>query len=264
MSPARFALSALLTASLLAACGDGPSGGEPSGGGPSESPTNSGGPVVTTPALLESLPLDLASIDYAAVLKFADQYTNGSFPIADFGDGIEGTDVAGARLNPQPTFWAPIGTPVLAPITGVIVNVQEIYSGDFTIMYAPTGAGIQGPVWETEHVLNPTVKVGDSVTAGQPVAEVSDYECFYSKEKFGNDTLCNTGLGLVELGYLVGGTVPTHYCPFGEYTSPAALPTITAQLDAARALIESIRGKNYFKQDAWATPNCIVLDGIEG
>ena len=264
MSSARFALSALLTASLLAACGDGPSGGESSGGGPNESPTNSGGPVVTTPALLESLPLDLASIDYAAVLKFADQYTNGNFPIADYGDGIEGSSVAEARLNPQPTFWAPIGTPVLAPITGVVVNVQELYSGDFTIMYAALGADMQGSVWGTEHVLNPTVKVGDSVTAGQPVAEVSDYECFYSKEKFGNDALCNTGLGLVELGYLVGGGVPTHYCPFGEYTSPAALPTITAQLDAARALIESLKGKDYFKQDAWATPNCIVLDGVEG
>ena len=260
MSSARFALSALLTASLLAACGDGSSGG-----GPNESPTNSGGPVVTTPALLESLPLDLASIDYAAVLAFADQYTSGiSFPIADYGDGVEGSSAGEKKLNPQPTFWAPIGTPVLAPITGVVVNVQEIYSGDFTIMYAALGGDTQGPVWETEHVLNPTVKVGDSVTAGQPVAEVSDYECFYSKEKFGNDALCNTGLGLVELGYLVGGGVPTHYCPFGEYTSPAALPTITAQLDAARALIESLKGKDYFKQDAWATPNCIVIDGIEG
>ena len=260
MSSARFALSALLTASLLAACGDGSSGG-----GPNESPTNSGGPVVTTPALLESLPLDLASIDYAAVLAFADQYTSGiSFPIADYGDGVEGSSAGEKKLNPQPTFWAPIGTPVLAPITGVVVNVQEIYSGDFTIMYAAMGGDTQGPVWETEHVLNPTVKVGDSVTAGQPVAEVSDYECFYSKKQFGNDALCNTGLGLVELGYLVTGTVPTHYCPFGEYTNPAALPTITAQLDAARALIESLKGKDYFKQDAWATPNCIVIDGIEG
>ena len=184
MISARFALSALLTASLLAACGDGSSGG-----GPNESPTNSGGPVVTTPALLESLPLDLASIDYAAVLKFADQYTNGNVPIADYGDGIEGSSVAEARLNPQPTFWAPIGTPVLAPITGVVVNVQELYSGDFTIMYAALGADMQGSVWGTEHVLNPTVKVGDSVTAGQPVAEVSDYECFYSKKQFGNDAL---------------------------------------------------------------------------
>lgn len=186
----------------------------------------------------------------------------GSAPIADFGF-VHGEGTADERRNPQPTFYVPLGTPVLAPVDGVVVAIEPLYSGDLTIMFAAE-VGAKEALWETEHVEDPSVQVGDTVRAGQPVAVVSDYSCYYSREQFGNEEWCGRGIGLVELGYLVGGAVPTHYCPFGDFTDPSALVQIEESLAAARSEIEALAGKRIFDTASWATPNCIVLDPIEG
>lgn len=216
--------------------------------------------AVPTP-LLRSLPLDLAAVDWQEVLANAD-ILRGTPAIVDFGY-IDGAGTADERRNPQPTFYAPLGTPVLAPIDGVVTAIEPLYSGDLTIMFAAE-PGRPAAAWETEHVRDPVVQVGDTVRAGQPVAVVSDYLCTYSRDEFGNEEWCGRGIGLVELGYLVGGAVPRHYCPFGDLTDPTALARIEAELDAARAEIESLLGTPIFDTSSWASPNCIVLEPIEG
>lgn len=143
------------------------------------------------------------------------------------GDGAAG---AGFR-NPQPTFYAPLGTQVLAPVTGTVSAVKKLYSGDYTIMIK-NGRSF-GEIWETEHVINPVVKAGDRVTAGQHIALVSDY-----------DSRWTPGIGLVELGLLRGGNPPQHLCPF-ESIAGSKKQEIAAQLaallaaDAARGLISA-------------------------
>jgi len=62
--------------------------------------------------------------------------------------------------------------------------------------------------YETEHIINPKVKVGDKVVAGQVIAEVSNY----------NKNL--PGFGIVEIGILKGGNPPQHICPF-SYLDPS-------------------------------------------
>ena len=47
-------------------------------------------------------------------------------------------------------------------------------------------------IYELEHIINPTVKVGDKVKAGDIVAQVSDY-----------DSRNTPGYGLVEIGILI-------------------------------------------------------------
>jgi biotin carboxyl carrier protein len=252
-----------LCISLALACSSGGSngGGGPTDGGAPPMPSSSS-PEQAAPALLRSLPVDLAAVDWAAVMAESDLYPGGT-PIADFGF-VHGEGTSDERRNPQPTFYVPLGTPVLAPIDGVVVAIETLYSGDLTIMYA-SGPDVRIPIWETEHVEDPLVEVGDTIVAGQPVAVVSDYSCFYSRAQFGNEEWCGRGIGLVELGHLVGGAVPQHFCPFStDLVDAAAWPTIEAELTAARATVEELAGTTLFDIAAWETPYCIVLEPIEG
>ena len=255
----RLKLSGALFALLIAltACG-----GEPQADAPSRSKSAepSASPSQELP-LLKELPIDLSTVDWKKVVAHRSLF-DGGLPISDFGH-LDGAGTANERRNPQPTFFAPLGTVVVAPVDGVVVEVGTLYSGDSTIMFG-VATGHTDVAWETEHVIEVLVHVGDKVTAGQPVAKVSDYLCTYSKAKFGNDAYCGTGIGLTELGYLVGGNPPKHFCPFGELTDPTALPKIETQLAAARQQIEKLAGKRLFDTRKWATPNCIVVDPVEG
>jgi biotin carboxyl carrier protein len=138
------------------------------------------------------------------------------------------TAIGTGTRNPQPVFYAPLGTPVLAPITGTVARVSKLYSGDFSIMIAASPNS--RTVWEVEHVISPKVKQGDRVRAGQPVAQVSDYDSKYTP-----------GVGIVELGLLRSGVTPQHLCPF-LYLDAKAKARIQAELtailnsDAARGL----------------------------
>lgn len=212
-------------------------------------------------SLLQSLPIDLANVDWAAVMQHSDLYAKGT-PISDFGF-LDGEGTENERRNPQPTFHVPLGTPVLAPIDGLVSEVKMLYSGDYTIMFVGS-SGDRSIAWETEHVEAVLVNPGDVVRAGQPVASVSNYLCTYSKKQFGNDSYCGLGIGLVELGHLVGGAVPRHHCPFGALTDPTAIGRIESELSNARSAIEQLAGKRLFDTENWATPNCIIDEPIEG
>ena len=100
-----------------------------------------------------------------------------------------------------------MGTKVRSLVDGVVTNVPLLYSNDYSIMVA-TNSKSQWQ-YETEHVTNPLVKVGDTVTAGQVIAEVSPH----SKDG-------NSGFGMVEIGILKGGNPPQHICPFA-YLDPS-------------------------------------------
>lgn len=80
------------------------------------------------------------------------------------------------KRNVQPTFILPLKTKVLSLVDGTVSNVEKLYSNDYSIMVTTNGSSL---VYETEHVINPLVKVGDKVTAGQVIAEVSTHDSQY-------------------------------------------------------------------------------------
>ena len=160
--------------------------------------------------LLEWLP-----VDPEVVVLVEGSPNLGGRSFVGFGDVYEGAE--GTRANPQPTFLAPLGTEVLAPVSGVVVGISVVWSGDESVMIAADGDGDW--VWEVEHVIDVRVAVGDVVEAGQVVALVSDY-----------DVRNTPGVGLVELGLLQGGNPPQHFCPFA-YVDPDAEASIVAGLE---------------------------------
>ena len=155
------------------------------------------------------------------------------------------------KRNPQPTFILPMGTKVRSIVDGVVVGVPVLYSGDYSIQVASD----TNSQWryETEHVINPLVKPGDIVKAGQIIAEVSPH----SKEN-------NAGYGLVEIGLLKGGNSPQHICPFA-YLDPSVKNEIQNKLLALYKSWEEYHGDiNLHDEIAQKVPGCLTLGAIEG
>lgn len=150
--------------------------------------------------------------------------------------------------NPQPTFLLPLGTKVRALIDGEVVNVSKLYSGDYSVHMQGKGSDL---IFETEHVINVKVKVGDKVKAGEVIAEVSNYE---------GDKL--DGLGVLEIGILVGGKTPSHICTF-DYLDDSIKTETLKKIRALEDSWESYRGEpDVYQQDKEVTPGCLSRDVI--
>lgn len=239
------------------------------GGSTPTAPSSTGGTVTPTTAtdgtlLLQNLPIDLSLVDYGAVFAARAGRETDWLPVDDYGRVLPASSARPMpQPNPQPTFYAPLGTPVVAVVSGTVTGIPTLYSNDFSIMIASGG---QGGTWEHEHVMNVRVNVGDRVTAGQQIAEVSNYECAWGRNGNASDPLCQSGLGLVEIGLLYGGNPPSHRCPFEPgLVDPARQGNIFAQLTSARERIKVAFGNpSIFGESSWATPHCVTLSRVEG
>lgn len=155
------------------------------------------------------------------------------------------------KRNPQPTFIVPLGTKVHSLVDGTVLEVTMLYSGDYSIL---VGTGDKQSPWryETEHVVNPLVKVGDTVTAGEVIAEAGN---------FNNNA--PDGFGLFEIGLLRGGNPPQHLCPF-QYLDPSTEEKVFATIRRLYSDWENYIGNTNLYDETTATPGCETLDKIEG
>ncbi len=209
------------------------------------------------PLLLKSIGVDLGYFDSATGKAGDFAFTRNRLQfnvlLTEFGFTIPSNQSAtGAdKRNPQPTFLLPLGTKVRSLVDGVVVEMPKLYSGDYSIMVAPTAD--TNWRYETEHVVNPLVKVGERVTAGQVIAEVSPHDKDH-----------NNGYGLVEIGILKGGNPPQHLCPFA-YLDPSIKAEVQKKLLAFYKSWEEYRGDTTIHNEgAQATPGCLSLDPIDG
>ena len=155
------------------------------------------------------------------------------------------------KANPQPTFVVPSGTKVLSLVDGVVAAMPKVWSGDYSIQVSSDGK-VQKWLYETEHVINPIVKVGDRVKAGQVLAEVSDF-----------DKGAPPGFGTVEIGILKGGNPPEHVCPF-LYLDPSVKQQITTKIQNLFKSWEDYIGDPGLYDETQQIPGCQTLDPIPG
>lgn len=154
------------------------------------------------------------------------------------------------KANPQPTFILPIGSKVYSLIDGEVTSIPKLYSNDYSVHVKGEGSAL---IFETEHVENVVVKVGDKVKAGDVVAEVSGYS------KQGYD-----GMGLVEIGVLRGGRPPYHVCPF-DYLDDSIKSETFKKIEALKKSWESYRGDTtVYDETNTVIPGCINRKVIEG
>lgn len=209
---------------------------------------------VQTPEIQNSdePPLKLKSIGIEfSDFKFTKEKLQFGRLFMGFGFYIPGSDATHpAKYNPQPTFVVPLGTPVRSIVDGVVVNMPTLWSGDISIQVTASGK-METWVYETEHVKNPKVRVGDKVKAGQIIAEVGSFG--------GGDP---PGFGSVEIGILKGGNPPHHVCPFLYLDDSIKQETLAKIRDLFKSWQDYVGDQTLYKETT--VPGCLTLDPIEG
>jgi len=169
----------------------------------------------------------------------------------DYGDSSI-NETGAIKLEPQPIFIVPLGTKVHAITSGVVSDISTLYSGDYTIHVIKEN----NPKWvyEHEHVINVSVNIGDKVTAGQEIAEVSDY----------NSWLKADGYGVLDIGILTtteDGN-PEHHCPF-MYLNESVKDDYLEKINALYESWETYTGNSsLYEEDEHVIPGCITCDPI--
>lgn len=154
-----------------------------------------------------------------------------------------------AALSPQPTFIVPVGTKVRSLVDGEVVRIAKLYSGDYTVQVASSQESKW--IYETEHVINPVVKEGDKVSAGQVLAEASTY-----------NTRHHPGFALYEIGILHGGNPPEHVCLF-NYLDDSIKDSTYKKLRAFYKSWETYMGDDtLYDESKMAVPGCYTTDKI--
>lgn len=169
----------------------------------------------------------------------------------DYGFFIPSSSASPNKYNPQPTFVLPLGTPVRSMVDGIVANIPTLWSGDYSVQVTASGK-LETWVYEVEHLINPTVKVGDRVTAGQIIGEVSAF-----------DAGAPAGFGAVEIGILKGGNPPQHVCPFA-YLDPSIKQEIEKKIIAFYKAWEVYIGDQTLYDEYTGTPGCLTLNPIDG
>lgn len=192
-----------------------------------------------------------ASTGMAGDFKFTKATLHDNRLWMDYAYTITQTNTGSPKRNPQPTFILPMGTKVRSLVDGKVFAVPKLYSNDYSIQVQRTDGSQY--IYETEHVINPLVSVGDTVKAGQIIAEVSPHDSHY-----------NDGMGLVEIGILSpSGSEPQHICPFA-YLDPSIKSDLQAKITAFYKSWEEYRGADYYDDGAYPMPGCQTLDLIAG
>lgn len=192
------------------------------GPAPGQTPIKSSAEI---PQVIENWGLDLKNFDpatgFAGVMKIAGvrppQFSNPSDTamysqiVSIYGDVING------KVELQMALIAPLGTNVISMIDGVVCDMPMLYSGDYSVRIAVPGTECSGNgapfLFEHEHLISPTVKVGDVVTAGQVIGKVSDYKSAWTQ----------LGFGIIEIGVAFnkeGSGLPWKAC-IANYITPA-------------------------------------------
>ena len=176
--------------------------------------------------------------------------------------GVLGEVIAkdrGSVVEPQLTFILPLGTPVISMVNGTVCDVPTLWSGDFSIRVAPPpmtcARGMAYVLYEHEHVLAPSVKVGQKVVAGQQIAIVSDF----------NPNWKAKGLGTLETGIFftrTGVNQPLHAC-LSLFLDPKRKVAMLSVLSSVFAAWEAERGDpSLYDEARMPVPGCYTSSEI--
>lgn len=212
------------------------------------------------PVKIKSLGFNLDYYDPATnkagdIVFMKDAFEEGSINLIfmEFGYVIPGNSASNykSKSNPQPTIILPLGTKVRSLIDGVVDNVPKLYSGDYSVMVRGQGSDL---IFETEHVMNVLVKKGDTVKAGQVIAEVSDYDAKNYGGKY----------SLLDIGVLQGGNPPHHLC-LSDYLDDSIKDETLKKITALKKSWEEYRGEpNAYDESKTVIPGCLSREPIEG
>jgi hypothetical protein len=173
--------------------------------------------------------------------------------------GLYGEEVRGSR-EAQTVFIAPLGTAVISMVDGTVCDLPTLYSNDYSVRVAPTGTACSGTaapiLFEHEHLISPTVKVGDKVRAGQQLGVVSDYNPHWKAK----------GMGVLDVGVFYSKNDnsgrPWHACP-SNFLDPSKKDALLSTLASIQNAWIAQRGDaSLYNLSAQNPVGCVTSDDI--
>ncbi len=154
----------------------------------------------------------------------------------------------GEKLLPEIGFNVPVGTIVVSPLDGVITEVRLYEPSQDYIIFIKTD---ESSPWIVgfEHVYYVRMNVGDTVVAGQELAEVSPS---YGRTEFGN----------VEINVWTAGQQIVKYCPF-EFLDESLKTRYEEKINRLANDWEEFVGENVYQQEKWVAPGCLLHNMTE-
>lgn len=191
--------------------------------------------------VIEHIGIEIAPFD-SVTERAGDISFRGGETFIPFGKLLEGTN--GWKLTPELTFFVVEGTPVRAPISGVVSQIDVLYSDDYLIILRQAGTA-----WEVgvEHVVDPLVKVGDAVQAGQVIATATPEE---------------TPFGIVAFTELAlwlpadSDDKMIKMCPYLAFSDDLK-QKFSAEVYELASSWEAHWGQDVFDESAWSQPGCL-------
>lgn len=154
------------------------------------------------------------------------------------------------KKNPQPTYILPLTVKVQSLIDGEVIKVVQLYSDDYSIMMAKDKNSQF--IYETEHVVNPLVKVGDHVKGGQIIASVSPH---------GSP---KDGYGILEIGILhPEGNQAGHLCPY-KYLDDSIKGATLKQITSVHEGWNQYTGQQVYDLSKFESPGCVTESWVQG
>lgn len=203
--------------------------------------------------VIEALPLEVGSTS-----SLSDSQSWGAFqfdlfmkrePFSPFGS--EMSNSSGTKKIISWDFTAKKGSHVYAPLSGKVVSIQfqnQWWEKDYEIVVEPEeNSHYQIAI---DHILDPTVKQGDIIKAGQILGKIGNMI-------YGNETSSEIDpqFGIVEIQI---NYYPSHnpndnngviyQCP-GQFIKPELTSTIHGQLSQLMGLYEKFKGKEDIYQE---------------
>lgn len=165
-----------------------------------------------------------------------------------FGKLLEGD--SGLKRTPELTWFVEEGTPVRAPLTGLVSQIDLLYSGDNLIILRQPASD-----WEVgvEHVIDPLVQVGDEVEAGQIIATATP------------ETTPVGTIAFTELAVWLPADTDEEMikmCPYLAF-DPDLKQEFAAQILALAEAWEAHWGADVFDQASWTQPGCVIDEMTE-
>lgn len=164
----------------------------------------------------------------------------------EFGFPVDGAGEAGWKYLAHPEFYLPIGYTVTAVSEGVVRDIVELDGpNDQLIMVTPDDA----PLWTIgyEHVSNVMVTVGQRVSVGDIVAEISpDNSQFF--QGFGKTAI----MVFVDTN---NRNANLAYCPF-LLLDNSVRQTVYDQINTHVQQWEANKGEDIFNENEWSSVGC--------
>jgi hypothetical protein len=233
------------------------SNNNPSGG---NSQQHVAAPIDKTPLVIKNWPVNIAAFNSATQLA-GDVYMNkqvlttshlglDQIPLGDVGRVRIDRGTGKSYTLPTLDFLTVPGAPLLSVSDGYVISVDhQLENGrdDYEMHVAPTNTNVSQWLIVYDHLVKPSVKKGDKITAGQQIGETAP---------MGSGAPYN--FIELQINYMATSETPAEgRCPYRNIAADRQ-KALGDQLRLITTAWEGLTDQSVYNEAAWVAPGCVT------